>query len=158
MFSETLQKPKPGGRNSGFLSACLFFLWTAVRPLHFTGPWKREPGIQKNDGDDKLFHYLWLSCNPTTRQDKGWSSTKKKASPMISLTSLFCHRFIQNSFQVTWATRQTGNVGAATKGTSIWVLAVVFRQTATEISPQYPQITVPAVPLNILLIRKERSP
>lgn len=81
----------------------------------------------------------------------------KKASPMISFTSLFCHRFIQNSFQVTWTTQQSGNVLAATKGTSIWALAVVFCQAVAEISPQYPQITVPAVPPNILLIRKERS-
>lgn len=85
----------------------------------------------------------------TTRQDNSWSSRKKKPSPMISLASLFCHRLIQNSFQVTWTTLQSGNVLAATKGTNIWVLAVAF--------PQYSQITVPAVPPNILFVGKKHS-
>lgn len=85
----------------------------------------------------------------TTRQDNGWSSREKKPSPMISLTSLFCHRLIQNSFQVTWTTLKSGNVLAATTGTNIGVLAVA--------SSQYSQIRVPAVPPNILLIGKKRS-
>lgn len=102
-----------------------------------------------NAGDDKLFHYLWLSyiCYHQTRQRL--IIKRKKLSPMISLTSSFCHRLIQNSSQVTWTTRQSGNVSAATKGTSFWVLAVI--------SPQYPQATVIAVPPNFLLIRKECS-
>lgn len=85
----------------------------------------------------KLFH---CGCRVfiITRRDNGWSSRKKKPSPMISLTSLFCHRLIQNSFQVTWTTLQSGNVLAATKGTNIWVLAAA--------SSQYSQITVPQFP------------
>lgn len=146
-FSEALQKPTLEGKIYVLLSACLFFLWTTVWPMHCTGPWKRKPGIQ----------YCWQFINSsitcgcrvfiTTRQDNGWSSRKKKPSPMISLTSLFCHRLIQNSFQVTWTTLQSGNVLATTKGAIIWVLAVA--------SPQYSRITVPAVPSNILLTGKK---
>lgn len=146
MFSETPQKLKWEGRNHGFLWACLFFLWTTVWPLHFTGSWKQEPGIQQMLAKMSL----WLSCMCYHQTRQQLIIKEKKPSPMISLTGLFCHRLIQNSFQVTWTTQQSGNVLAATKGTSIRALAVI--------SLQYPQITALAIPLNILLIRKERSP
>lgn len=76
---------------------------------------------------------------------------------MISLTSLFCHRLIQNSFQVTCTTVQSGNALAATKGTSIWVLAPLACQAAAELSRQCPQIAVLAIPPNAPLTRKERD-
>lgn len=61
-------------------------------------------------GSDELFHCLWLSCMYYHQTRQQLIIKGKKLSPMISLTSLFCHRLIQNSFQVTWTTQQSGNV------------------------------------------------
>lgn len=90
-------------------------------------------------GNYKLFHYLWLSCIYYRQTRQQLVIKEKKPSPMISLTSLFCHRLIQNSFQVTWTTLQSGNVLAATKGTNIWVLAVASPQILRSQSLQFPQ-------------------
>lgn len=59
----------------------------------------------------------------------------KKSSPMISPTSLFCHRLIENSFQVTSTVLQSGNVLAATKGTSVWASALLICQAAARSQP-----------------------
>lgn len=94
-----------------------------------------EPGIQWLLVMISCFTTCGCRVYITTRQDNSWSSRKKKSSPMISLTSLFCHRLIQNSFQVTSTVLQSGNVLAATKGTSVWASALPAGQAAARSQP-----------------------
>lgn len=133
MFSETLQNPS--GKRETMVSFQLAYYSAELQYGLCTSLAHGRAWDSVTAGDDKLFHYLWLSCIYYHQTRQQLIIKEKKSSPMISLTSLFCHRLIQNSFQVTSTVLQSGNVLAATKGTSVWASALPAGQAAARSQP-----------------------